>query len=238
MSETIFGGETPPTEVVPPVVVPPTPALPTEVAELVGEGKKYRTAEDALKAIPHAQKHITTLEEEAKQLREELAKRKTSEELLEQFRSTGFTQDSVDKQAAQAQPVDVEAIVASVLAKKEAATTAQKNISTVVATFQQTFGDKAKAEEMYNKVAEESGLSVSALNALAATSPEAVMRLAGITRKQETSPGKVQGTVNAQVFGDKPNSELSARVKSGASTKDMVNAWKIAGEKVKQQYNS
>lgn len=237
MSDTIFGGETPPNEVVPPVAAPSTLALPTEVAELVGEGKKYRTAEDALKAIPHAQKHITTLEEEAKQLREELAKRKTSEELLEEFRSTGFTQNSADKQI-QAQPVDVEAIVASVLAKKEAATIQQNNTSVVVSTFLQAFGDKAKAEEMYNKVAEESGLSVSALNSLAATSPEAVMRLAGITRKQtENTPGKVQGTVNAQTFGDKPNSELSARVKSGASTKDMVNAWKIAGEKVKQQYN-
>lgn len=234
MSDTIF------TEATPQVdsavqAAPPTPALPTEVAELVGEGKKYRTAEDALKAIPHAQKHITTLEEEAKQLREELAKRKTSEELLEEFRATGFPQASADKQS-QAQPVDVEAIVASVLAKKEAATTAQKNISTVVSTFQQTFGDKAKAEEMYNRVAEESGLSISALNSLAATSPEAVMRLAGITRKtNETTPGKVQGTVNAQSFGDKPNSELSARLKSGASTKDMVNAWRIAGEKVKQK---
>ena len=234
MSDTIFAGETPPADPVVPVV-PPTPVLPTEVAELVGEGKKYRTAEDALKAIPHAQKHITTLEEEAKQLREELAKRKTSEELLEEFRATGFQPPLADKQG-QGTPVDVEAIVASVLAKKEAATTAQKNISTVVSTFQNTFGDKTKAEEMYNKVAEESGLSISVLNSLAATSPEAVLRLAGITRKQtETTPGKVQGTVNAQAFGDKPNSELSARLKSGASTKDMVNAWRIAGEKVKQK---
>lgn len=233
MSDTIFAGETPPAE---PAVTaaPSTPALPTEVAELVGEGKKYRTAEDALKAIPHAQKHIMTLEEEAKQLREELAKRKTSEELLEEFKLSGIQTSPVTQQ--QTPPVDVEAVVASVLAKKEAATTAQKNISTVVSTFQNTFGDKAKAEEMYNKVAEESGLSISALNSLAATSPEAVLRLAGITRKQtETTPGKVQGTVNAQAFGDKPNSELSARLKSGASTKDMVNAWRIAGEKVKQK---
>jgi hypothetical protein len=29
--------------------------------------------------------------------------------------------------------------------------------------------------------------------------------------------------------------ELSAKVPKGASTKDLVNAWKIAGEKVKQR---
>lgn len=232
MSETIFDGATPPSD----AATPPAVALPTEVAELVGEGKKYRTAEDALKALPHAQGHIKTLEEEAKQLREELAKRKAAEELLEEFKASGVLGGNRQEPAATPN-IDVEQVVASVLAKKEAATTAQKNISTIVSTFTEAFGDKTKGEEMYNKVAEESGLSIAALNQLAATSPEAVMRLAGITKKQETLPGRVQGTINAETFGDKPNTELSARLKPGASTKDMVNAWKIAGQKVQQQLN-
>lgn len=230
-TETIFNGETPPTE----AAAPSTVALPTEVVELVGEGKKYRTAEDALKALPHAQKHIQTIEEENARMKEELGKRKTAEELLEEFKLSGIQPASADKQPSA--PVDVEAIVASVLAKKDAQTTAQKNISVVVNTFTEAFGDKTKGEEMYNKVAEESGLSVAALNQLAATSPEAVMRLAGITKKQETIPGKVQSTVNAQAFGDKPQGELSARLKPGASTKDMVNAIKVAREKVIQQFS-
>ncbi len=32
--------------------------IPTEAAELVGDGKKYQSVEDALKSVPHAQKHI------------------------------------------------------------------------------------------------------------------------------------------------------------------------------------
>lgn len=233
MSETIFDGVTAP-EVVP--ATPSTVALPTEVAELVGEGKKYRTAEDALKALPHAQGHIKTLEEEAKQLREELAKRKTAEELLEEFKVSGVLGGNRQEPAV-TPSVDVEQVVASVLAKKEAATTAQRNISVVVNTFTEAFGDKTKGEEMYNKVAEESGLSVAALNQLAATSPEAVMRLAGITKKQETVPGKVQSTVNVQAFNDKPQGELSSRVKPGASTKDVVAAMRIAREKVIKQFS-
>lgn len=233
MSETIFDGVTAP-EVVP--ATPSTVALPTEVAELVGEGKKYRTAEDALKALPHAQGHIKTLEEEAKQLREELAKRKTAEELLEEFKVSGVLGGNRQEPAV-TPSVDVEQVVASVLAKKEAATTAQKNISVVVNTFTEAFGDKTKGEEMYNKVAEESGLSVAALNQLAATSPEAVLRLAGITKKQETVPGKVQSTVNVQAFNDKPQGELSSRVKPGASTKDVVAAMRIAREKVIKQFS-
>jgi len=228
--ETIFGGETAPLE----AVAIPQVTLPTEVIEFVGEGKKYRTAEEALKAIPHAQGHIKTLEEEAKQLREELAKRKTAEELLEEFKASGVI--GGNRQDAPATvSVDYEQIVAGILSKKEAQSTAQRNISTVVNTFQAAFGDKTKAEEMYNKVAEESGLSVQALNQLAATSPEAVMRLAGITKKQETLPGKVQSTVNSQSLTNTGTTELSSRLKPGASTKDMVNAWRIAGEKVKQQ---
>ena len=228
---TIFDGATPPVE------TPSTVALPTEVAELVGEGKKYKTAEDALKALPHAQRHIQTIEEENARMKEELGKRKTAEELLEEFKASGVLGGQHNPQTPEQTSVDYEKIVASVLAKKEAQTTAQKNISTVVNTFQEAFGDKTKAEEMYNKVAEESGLSVAALNTLAATSPEAVMRLAGITKKQETVPGKVQSTVNASAFGDKPSTDLSARVKPGASSKDLVNAWRVAGEKVKQQFN-
>ena len=32
--------------------------LPTEVLDFVGDGKKYSSVEDALKSVPHAQKHI------------------------------------------------------------------------------------------------------------------------------------------------------------------------------------
>ena len=50
--------------------------LPDEALDLIGEGKKYGSVEAALKALPHAQKHIATLEAEAQALREQLAKEK------------------------------------------------------------------------------------------------------------------------------------------------------------------
>lgn len=73
MSEqTIFNGEVDQT---PPVVTsPPPPVVPTELQELVGQGKKYATLDDAIKSVPHAQTHIAKLEQEAAQLREELQK--------------------------------------------------------------------------------------------------------------------------------------------------------------------
>ena len=232
-TETIFSGETTPPE----AVVTPQVTLPTEVAEFVGEGKKYRTAEDALKAIPHAQGHIKTLEDEAKQLREELAKRKTAEELLEEFKVSGVMGGNRQDAPATA-TVDYEEIVAGILGKREAQSAAQKNISTVVNSFQEAYGDKTKAEEMYNKVAEESGLSVQALNQLAATSPEAVMRLAGITKKQEGAASKVQSTVNPQALGQTGAAPVSAKIGLvGSSTKELKQAVQNAREIVNKRYN-
>ena len=47
--------------------------IPTEAQALVGEGKKYASAEEALRSVPHAQQHIKTLEEEMAQLKRDLA---------------------------------------------------------------------------------------------------------------------------------------------------------------------
>ncbi len=62
--------------------------LPPEVLEFVGEGKKYSNPVDALKSVPHAQKHISTLEAELAQTKTELEKRRTAEELLNEIKSS------------------------------------------------------------------------------------------------------------------------------------------------------
>ena len=49
-------------------------SIPTEAAEFVGQGIKYQSVEDALSSVPHAQKHIQTLESELAEVKEELVK--------------------------------------------------------------------------------------------------------------------------------------------------------------------
>src|SRR5687768_7954579 len=61
--------------------------IPPELVELVGAGKKYATVEAALKALPHSQSHINKLEAELATLREEVTKRKTTQELLDEIKS-------------------------------------------------------------------------------------------------------------------------------------------------------
>jgi hypothetical protein len=210
--------------------------LPTEAVDFIGSGKKYQTVEDALKSVPHAQKHIQTLEQELQTLKEELTKRKTAAELLDDIKS-GLPQESTP-QVVEFDQDKLAEIVDRTLSMKEQQKVAQQNVATVVSKFTEKFGDKAKAEEAYNNIAKEAGLSLAQLNSLAASSPNAVLKLAGFNQSVSQVPGKTSSSINTEALSAGQVSSLSAKVPKGASTKDLVSAWKAAGEKVKQQIST
>lgn len=234
MTDTIFGDDQSPAEA-PTEPVTPTSVVPPEIAELIGEGKKYKSVDDALKSVPHAQKHIQTLEEENARIKQELEKRRTAEELLDEIRS-GITPPVAATPAATGfDPSQIEGTLEALLAKKEAQKTASQNISTVVSKFTETFGDKQKGEEAFYKLAQDTGLSPEYLNRLAATSPQAVFKLAGMDAQKPPVAGKPTGTVNTQTLTQPNGQQYSAKVSMvGASTKDVVQAIRNAKEKVKQ----
>jgi hypothetical protein len=236
MSESIFGADQAPvaSEVTPSPTQPDQ--LPPEVLELVGEGKKYRNAADALKSIPHAQSHIAKLEEEAETLRKELERAKAMEDLLEEFKRQGTVPASASPQApasAPKDPVDIDSKVEEILQRKQAEALAKQNANTVVEAFKKSYGEEA--EGRFVKLSEEVGLPVEVLNQLAMTSPEAVMKLAGI--KKDSAVARPTSSVNTAGQFNSNQQELSAKVSMvGASTKDVLNAWRIAG--IKAQQNS
>lgn len=209
----------------------PSVSLPQELQDLVGQGKKYATAEDALRSVPHAQTHIATLEEELRATRAELEKRRTAEELLDEIKSGMKAPETPSGNPITSDTVAQ--LVEQQLARQAAQQTAAQNARQVVDAIQSSYGDKA--EEFYVSLANDSGLTVDALNRLAATSPAAVLRLAGLATKKQPPPiGHVQSSVNTDHMRDTTQdlSNLSARVGSGATTKKMVDAWKIAGLKI------
>jgi hypothetical protein len=204
--------------------------IPTEAVELVGEGKKYSSVEDALKSVPHAQKHIQTLESELVSLKEELAKRKTTAELLDEIKSG--VQPKENPQNVEFDQDKLMQLVDQTLEFKEKQKQAKSNASQVASKFTEKFGNQA--EIVYKNIALENGLSEQQLNSLATSSPNIVLRLAGLAEVKSTPAGKPTSSVNTQSLTQKVDpSTLSARVKKGATTKDLVNAWKIAGEKAK-----
>jgi len=206
--------------------------IPTEAQELVGEGKKYSSAEEALRSVPHAQQHIKTLEEEMAQLKEELSKRKTTQELLDEIKSGGQPVANTTQETGLNQDNIME-LVNQTLKQNEQKKTAQANASRVASSFTEKYG--SNAESVYNSLAKDLNLTPQKLNELAATSPNLVLRLADLEPNTQTSVSKTSSSVNTEAFAaNKPRAEVSAKVPKGASTKDLVNAWKAAGEKVKQ----
>lgn len=206
--------------------------IPTEAQDYVGEGKKYRNPEDALKSVPHAQQHISTLEAELAEVKEELVKRRTAEELLDELKSGTSPVENTTHEGEVSQD-KIEQLVNSTLAQREKAASAKNNAGSVAKHFTEKYGNKA--EEVYNSIAKETGLSVQQLNNLAATSPNAVIKLAGNAPDApvNTSP---QGDVNTQALSQAaPTPEYNSHVKQGATTKDLLAAWKNAGEYVKNK---
>ena len=210
-------------------------SIPTEAAEFVGQGKKYQSVEDALSSVPHAQKHIQTLESELAEVKEELVKRKTTEDLLDEIKSGIVPQDTTE--SVQYNQDNLEQLVNQALENRDVQKTAHHNAKSVAAQFTEKYAEKA--EEVYNSIAKENGMTVEQLNSLSATAPGAVLKLSGL-EKSSQGIEKSSGTVNTEALSStsKDKLGLSARVKQGASTKDLVDAWKIAGEKAKQASNA
>lgn len=230
MSDTIF--DTNPDQGTAPVVPPaasPTTQLSPELEAIVGTGKKYATVEAAMAALPHTQTHISKLESELAELREDLNKRQTTQELLDALKSNGTNVQGVTAPKEISQD-DIVKLVEQVVSQKEVKRTSESNISSVIGRFKEVFGaDKAK--DQFLKLSQETGVSVTELNRLAALSPAVIYKLAGLDNKAPTIPGKVTSTVNTQT--SQVEGVISAAVK-GTSTKDLLDAWHRAGEKVKQ----
>jgi hypothetical protein len=207
--------------------------IPTEAQDLVGEGKKYSNAEEALKSVPHAQNHIQTLESELAELKNELTKRKTTQELLDEIKSGVKPAEHTTQEGGLNQDTIME-LVNNTLKQNEQKKTAQTNASQVASKFSEKYG--SNAESVYNSLAKDLNLSPQKLNELAATSPNLVLRLADLEPNVKTNVSKSSGSVNTEALAqNKTPQELSARVPKGAKTQDLVNAWRAAGEKVKQQ---
>lgn len=204
--------------------------IPTEVQSLVGEGKKYQSTEDALRSVPHAQKHIETLESELAEVREELSKRKTTQELIDEIKS-GVQPTATTVPVGELNQDNIMDLVNQTLSIREKQSVAKSNADQVAKQFTAQYGDKA--EVTYNSIAKELGLSVSQLNELSSQSPTLVLKAAGLSSARPIV-GNTTGDINTEAVSQtaKPT-QLSAKV-AGGSTKDLLAAWGNAKAKINQ----
>ena len=195
------------------------------------DGKpKYTDVASALDSIPHAQAHISTLEKEAAELREKLAREQAARELL--------AKQLGDNKSSPAQQGLTEEQVAEIAMRTQQAAQesqkAQANVDSVNATFSELYGEKAV--QQMQLIARESGMAISEIRALAAKSPQAVYRLAGInTPPQGSTPPKSPGQGSGDQFTKPKEPVVPKSVMSGSSTADMVANWHAAGEIVRNR---
>jgi hypothetical protein len=203
---------------------------------------KYKTLEDALLGLQHAQEYIPNLkktlterEQELENLRKEQSKIAELEasvrRLSEQSGDEGKPPKSLTEQ-------DVAELVAksleTTLTQREQQVIQKNNLNTVVLSLQSTFGDAA--ETKYNEKAAEFGMSVAEFNALAARSPMIVLTALGVkasTNSNTQAPNK--GSVNSGSL-QTPTETLVGRNKVptliGATTQDVQAESKRANQMV------
>lgn len=199
------------------------PEVPT-VDDLVGEGKKYATLEDAVNSIPHAQNHIAKVEAEAAELRAELEKRTSVEEQLKALSGSPDSNGAAQQPAVEAQAEVTslgEGDVLSIIQQYEAGKSAEANVTKVTATLSGVYGDKAEAT--FTAKAAELGMSVEDLSALARKSPKAVLAYFDI--KEAKAPTKTQGSFNTESLNQSQQPKERRSVMSGAKTTEVRALW-------------
>lgn len=191
--------------------------------------QKYQSVEDALKAMTHAQTHIRTIEEENAAIKAELDKRKTAEELLSGLRPQRTEEQPTSQPSFD--PNVVEQLIEKKLEAKTHETVRKQNMDKVNAAFIAQYGDVEKAKEAFTKAAQEAGVGMDFMTDLAARSPEAVLKLAGIGVKTGSAPAKTSSSLNTAGFqkveSTKPQGSLMY-----ASTAEVAQYWKSLAEKV------
>lgn len=178
------------------------------VAELVGEGKKFKDVSQLAKGKFESDQYIAMLTKKLDELKTELNTRTSLDAFLDKMKTDKITGQPEPVATPSDQPsvaLDdsiLEAKLAEILSKKEQQTTQASNLEKVTSALQQQFGDQAKL--VLNHKAKEVGMSVQALQSLAAQSPEAFFRLVGVQNNVPSGVATPKNTVNS--FASEPMS--------------------------------
>ena len=203
MSEFVDGATTPETPPVEPEVQ--TPVTEAELANWVGEDRKYKTVDDLAKAYANADKHIATLEADAKRLREEnqeiATKSRSVEEILEALKREEVTPPVVPQSSSNPKPeVDIDSLLEQKLSEREIMLKKKEAVDTTWKIMDDAFGDRTNASLAVKQYVGDNPERKAVVNSLAISDPAGLLKLLGkdIERKptsfvdgKKTSGGQV-----------------------------------------------
>lgn len=203
-----------------------------DLATLLGSIKnergepKYKSVQDALKALQHSQAYIPELKNNNQALETQLAdmqnKLAKMDELERSLQELTTRQTSQSNTPAGLTEQQVAELLDRQLTKKQQEDLHKQNIASVAQTVKQHFGDKA--EEVFYGKAAEIGMTKEQFNVLAATNPKAVLKLVGVDGQAQPARQGSQPAFNTAAFQPKQDTKIVKNQKTaliGATTQDL-----------------
>lgn len=187
-------------------------------AELVGEGKKFKTTKDLAKAKAQSDAFIEQLKNEnmvarqaAERLQEELKQRKTLSEFMDQINSRDALQPPAKEPNNEGEGLNqesIEQIVEQTIAKRSAAQQGQINLDAVQQKLIETYGERY--EQTLRRRTQELGMTEQEMTQMAMKSPRVFLALVSPTPSETTpSPLFPKSNVNTEALrassGEKKN---------------------------------
>lgn len=182
------------------------------LSELVGEDKKFKTPADLARGKYEADQFIARLEREQAELREELNRRLTAEDLLKKLEERNnpqqqgnvSTPDPTTSQgeqqsqqtanggsSSQLTEEEIQKLLDSRLTQREKEQRAERNVQTAIAEMQSAWGENARVE--LHRKANQLGISPEQLEGYARQNPNVFLTLVGLKKEEP------QRTVNNPV---------------------------------------
>jgi hypothetical protein len=152
---------------------------------VASKGEQWNDPEVIAKGKVEADDHIMLLEQQLKEMREDLGKQDYSKQLLETLQQSkaqetppaAVVQEGTQPAVTPVEAETIESLVAQALQKRETTATAESNLALANASMVETFGTEAAATVQAK--ANELGMSLDSLRDLAAQSPAAFASLIG-----------------------------------------------------------
>lgn len=177
-------------------------------SKYVGEGRKYKDAEELAKAKEHADTFIEHLKQETTEVKEELNKRLSAEEALSN--AANEKAKEVPQGDTNSEPVDearLAELVKKTMTEMEQSKTADSNLQEAGRLLSEATGSVENAQKKLSEVSEETGISVDELKSMGSKSPKALMKLAGLeggaSKKEGNSfsANTAKTSVNSEAYG-------------------------------------
>lgn len=167
---------------------------PNYLAELVGEGKKFKTVEDLAKGKWNSDSMIETLKAEINTLKTQADSGKNIDAVLAEIRKIN-TKENTDPGSGQTtmteqktpDPVNIEEIVLNTLQKTEATKRLETNRQTTIAKMNEVWG--ADAPKKLQEISGQLGVSIEYLRGVADQSPNVFFQLTGLNANRSAPSG-------------------------------------------------